>query len=232
MNISITLDVDWAHDAVIDDTLSLLEKYSVNATFFSTHYTTTLENLNDKKYEIGIHPNFNFLLSGQARSAKSILEEMMVLYPNALGMRSHSLTQSSLILDYAKESGIMYDSNIFHPKQPLPFRDYSGLVRLSHCWVDLGLLIDKHKFMIDSLPLNKCSNNILDFHPIHIFLNTPTVDFYEKAKTYGRDIEGLYAYRNTKIPGLRDLFIAVLSLIREKKYSSKLLKDLAEEFVS
>lgn len=56
-DICITLDVDWANDEVIEYSTKLLEKYNVKATIFATHESELLKFL-EKKFEIGIHPNF------------------------------------------------------------------------------------------------------------------------------------------------------------------------------
>ena len=45
----ITIDIDWAHDEVIDDTLNLLEEAKASATLLITHKTKLLKNLSNNK---------------------------------------------------------------------------------------------------------------------------------------------------------------------------------------
>ena len=62
--IFLTFDIDWASDEVINDSLEVIEKYGIKSTWFVTHDSPILERLKDNKnIELGIHPNFNFLLN-------------------------------------------------------------------------------------------------------------------------------------------------------------------------
>jgi len=73
--IFITIDVDWAHDKVLSDTLDLIDSYDCHATIFATHSTTILSGLKTMgNFEIGIHPNFNFLLEGNFRYGNTYKE--------------------------------------------------------------------------------------------------------------------------------------------------------------
>lgn len=59
-----TFDIDWACDEVLSDTIDIIEAAGVSATFFVTHQTTLLERLRaNSAIELGVHPNFNTLLS-------------------------------------------------------------------------------------------------------------------------------------------------------------------------
>ena len=62
----VTFDIDWAHDLILTDTLSLVLSFNVPATWFATHATPVLESIcNSELFELGIHPNFNPLLLGE-----------------------------------------------------------------------------------------------------------------------------------------------------------------------
>jgi len=43
----LTLDIDWANDEVLDDTIDLVEQADVAATWFVTHKTSVLERLKE-----------------------------------------------------------------------------------------------------------------------------------------------------------------------------------------
>lgn len=62
--IFLTLDIDWAHDEIIKDTIDLLQKFGVKATVYITHRSEYIKNEVSKNplIELGIHPNFNELL--------------------------------------------------------------------------------------------------------------------------------------------------------------------------
>ena len=73
--IFLTFDIDWCSDEVLSFTLDIIEKNNIKATFFVTHETLLLERMRDNpKIELGIHPNFNFLLNGDFRQGSSSKE--------------------------------------------------------------------------------------------------------------------------------------------------------------
>ena len=62
--IFLTFDLDWCHDEVLRYLLDSLEQRNLSATFFVTHQTDLLERMrNNSQFELGIHPNFNYLLT-------------------------------------------------------------------------------------------------------------------------------------------------------------------------
>ena len=68
----ITIDVDWAIDEVLKDTIDLFIKNNVKATILLTHQTDLIKDISDNSlFELGIHPNFNFLLNGDFRYGKN-----------------------------------------------------------------------------------------------------------------------------------------------------------------
>ena len=53
-SIFLTLDIDWAHDEVLNDTIDLLESSRIKATWFATHDTKVLERLRvNQIFEMG-----------------------------------------------------------------------------------------------------------------------------------------------------------------------------------
>ena len=59
-HVFLTFDTDWAKDFIIEDTINILLKYNLNATFFATGMSSLIkELLYSTSFEIGIHPNFN-----------------------------------------------------------------------------------------------------------------------------------------------------------------------------
>ncbi|HNO70280.1 MAG TPA: hypothetical protein PKO16_00740 [Bacteroidia bacterium] len=79
----------------------------------------------------------------------------MNLYPEAVGVRSHSFVSSLLISEYYKSQGVIYESNIYYPQQYEPSFDYMGF--LVHvvplCWSDIGHLLGMFPFKMDKLPI-------------------------------------------------------------------------------
>ena len=136
--ICFTIDVDWASEEVIEDTLLLFENYNVCCTLFATHKSKVLDTCNRNLFEIGLHPNFNPLLQGKGGNVNDVLKKLKEMYPEAIGARSHSLTQSGYILSQYKEVGIEYEVNHFLPyhQNIKPFMLWNGLLRIPFNWED------------------------------------------------------------------------------------------------
>ena len=74
---------------------------------------------------------------------------------------------------------------------------------------------------IDFNPLG--GMKIFDFHPLHLFLNTPSEKYYKNVKKHFNNIEELKKNINTKKFGVLDLFKEVVSEFRFNDTLSDLL---------
>lgn len=188
-NVFITLDIDWAHDEVLWDAIELLEGAGVKATWFITHQTALLEKMRaNRKFELGVHPNFNFLLNGDNRlgkNAKEVVERLLHIVPEAVSVRSHSLTQNSNLLAMFKTLGLTHDCNHLIAEQTgiilKPWLLWNGLVRVPFFWEDDLACIEKTNTPINGL-LKRKGLKVFNFHPIHIFLNTESMERYERTR--------------------------------------------------
>jgi hypothetical protein len=227
--ICFSFDIDWAPEAVIEDLLNLLASYKTPATLFATHRSELLVKEEVRDYhEIGIHPNFNRSLNGNSTvNFQQIIDDLRTIYPAAVGLRSHSLAHSCPILIYCLEKNFIYDSNIYVPfgKNITPF-DYFGLIRIPYNWEDDGQWVAGKDFSESGLDLNSAIN-ILSFHPIHVYLNTPNQAYYESVKEFYQVPEKLINLRNTRIPGTRDLLISLLEYCESQNLERVRLKDYA-----
>ena len=190
----ITLDIDWAPDYAIDFAAGILIEAQVKATWFVTHNSPAIARL--RKYphlfELGIHPNF---LSGTTHGVteSEILSHCMDLAPEARVVRTHGLFQSSNLLEkIIEETPISVDVSLFLPHaaalMPVVYYWPSGkqLVRLPYVWEDdfemarpdgiwdLGSMIERSSGLV-----------IMDFHPIHVFLNSKTLETYRSVRSMG-----------------------------------------------
>ena len=97
----LTFDIDWAHDIILHDSLKLVRDAQVRATWFATHDTPFLSEIQQNNcFEIGIHPNFNPLLSGDnSISSHEVISSVMSIVQNPKSVRSHSLVQSERLVD-------------------------------------------------------------------------------------------------------------------------------------
>ncbi|MCB1562212.1 MAG: hypothetical protein KDJ75_01435 [Alphaproteobacteria bacterium] len=199
----LTFDIDWACDDVLHDTIDLVEKAGVAATWFVTHDTEVLERLRrNPLFELGIHPNFNFLLNGddrQGKTAKEVVERILNVVPEAKTVRSHSMTQNSNILDIFVDLGLTHDSNHFIPEQIncalAPWHVWNGLIKAPYFWEDDVVCLYEDNTPIIDLK-TRPGLKIFDFHPIHVYLNTESLDRYERTRPIHRDIDALRSHRH------------------------------------
>lgn len=229
MEIIFTCDIDWASEKVIQYTIDLFENYQIKCTFFATHKSKSIDLCNRNLFEIGIHPNFNLnIINGSGIPAKEIVQNIVKFYPEAIGVRSHSITTSGPLLDIFKDNGLMYESNQFVP--------YSKKIEPYKCWNDITIIpynfeddvhyTFKKSFDISLLDVFKSSEYlIMDFHPIHIFLNTDSNNTYQKAKDFIKT-DKISNFINSEVFGTRDLLIRTFEEIKKASLKTNHLKDL------
>ena len=216
--IYLTFDLDWCSDEVLVDTLDMLEEHGVPATFFVTHETPLLDRIRaNPMNELGIHPNFNFLLEGDfryGRTFREVIEHFLRIVPDAVSVRSHSLVQSSKILDAFSDCGLTHDCNLFFPLEfrPRAFMHWSGnLVRVPYIFEDdvecLGGWRNKETF--EELENLDCIK-VLNWHPIHLFLNTEHLDRYVGSGEVHRVHDSLKNHVNRTSFGARDFLLHIL----------------------
>jgi hypothetical protein len=223
-----TSDIDWAPEEVIQDMLELFEKYSVKCTLFCTHQSKVIAQCDSSLFEIAIHPNFNGLVNGQGGNVETILDDLLNIFPTAKGVRSHSLTQSSLILQKFFEKKMLYESNTFLPYQKniIVSKLWNGLIRIPYNWGDDAHWAYNKSFDSLGLDINSKDLKVLDFHPIHVYLNTDAQNTYDQARQYYQDASKLKLIRNTKALGVRDLLQATLKHIHENNIETYKMMDL------
>ena len=221
--VCITIDTDWAVDDILRDTLVLVEKVGLPVTFFATNESAVLASLKQSHYEIGLHPNF-FGASTDDELLNAI-SKLQKLYPEAIGARSHGLFVSYKILQLYKNIGMRYESNNFLYMHPYlrPTERFKELESIPFMWSD-DKAIELETF--ESFDFTTPGLKVYNFHPIHIYLNTPNVAYYEKCKPYYHDPVSLEALRY-KGHGVREHFIRFLEeLALDNRDKVRLMRDL------
>jgi hypothetical protein len=216
----LTLDIDWAHDEILAEAIALVEAHRVPATWFVTHDTPLLARLrSNPDFELGIHPNFNFLLNGDGRAgrdAADVLDRLLAIVPEAQCVRSHSTTQSSGLLDLFRRRGLTHECNSFIPVQSgielKPWRLWSGMTCVPYSWEDdVACLYGPDGDWPMRRLLGLRGIKVFDFHPVHIFLNTEHMDRYEKTRAWHKSPQELLAHRYEG-EGTRTRFLEYLRL--------------------
>jgi hypothetical protein len=215
----LTFDVDWAHDDILSDSINIVEQYNHSAVWMMTHQTDLVYDIkNKKRHEIGVHPNFNYLLNGDNRngsSAEEVLDKLMTHYPDSLVVRSHSIVQSSRLSELFHDRGLRFESNDYLPPEwggyITPWQMPCGIVKVPYFFSDEIACISSGIEMASLL--GRPGLKIFDFHPIHVFLNTENLDRYERTRPLHRNPKELIKYRYEGY-GTRNRLIEFLELAR------------------
>jgi len=233
--IYLTFDSDWASDAVVADTVELLESRGVSATMFVTNVSPGLLALaGHERIELGIHPNFNPLLRGEAGpDAATIVATLHDAYPRAVAVRSHSLFQSSGLQGLFCSRKLKYDLNTFIPSwsgiECKPYREVNDIARLPYFWEDdvyvdalqRGIVAD---WNADGLLATR-GLKVFDFHPIHVFLNTENMDRYRASLPDQQDLAALRRHRGGSY-GTRNFLIDLIERGLERGMTFKTVSEI------
>jgi hypothetical protein len=208
-----SLDIDWAPEEVIEDSLALFDEYGINCTVFCTHKSGVIDNIrNAKNYEIGIHPNFMPLMTEAKGNVNETIKNLLDIFPEAKGVRSHSLVHSSRIDIIYKDFGFNYHSSTFLPywSKIYPYKLWNELVCVPFNFIeDIHYRYGKD-YANCEIDLRNNPLNVITFHPVNIFLNTDSLDTYTRASKYYHEPKELLRFRNTKVKGTRDLLVDML----------------------
>ncbi|MCH2153357.1 MAG: hypothetical protein MK089_08465 [Phycisphaerales bacterium] len=218
----LSFDIDWAHDDVLRYCIDQVQQADVAATWFVTHDTPVLEELRaNPKFELGIHPNFNFLLAGDdrnGRNAEEVIDRVMEIVPEAKSVRSHSITTSQRIIELFAARGLTHESNHYIPSNSRmdlkPWDSGKGLTVVPVVWTDATASIESN---LDSLaPLARQTGlSVFNFHPIHVFLNTEDMDRYESCREDHYAPDRLINHRSQHPSGSGSMLGGLLEICRQ-----------------
>jgi hypothetical protein len=219
--ISITIDIDWAHNEVLEKCASILDEYGINATFFCTHkHDIHIGN----NHELAIHPNYNC-----NESYEETIGKLMKLYPQANGVRSHGLYSYYKLYSIYEEYGLRYESNYFMYKQAniAPFKTLNNILQLPIFFSDGShtVMSGNNNFKLEQFNLKDRGLKVFLFHPIHIFLNTNDLKIYQRAKKYYHEPDKLKNFYNED-DGTRSLFTRLLDYINANSIKTYTMEEI------
>lgn len=232
--ICLTTDIDWACDEVLLDLNAALEQRGLKATWFVTHSTSVLDQLRASGYELGIHPNFNPLLSGQSpKSFEDVLDTLFRIVPEAHSVRAHSTVQSSRLTAAYVSRGFTHESNILMPYDQVglvpAWRDAEGIIKVPYAWTD-DVFVSSGRTVDLIAGLRLPGIFTVDFHPIHFFLNTVTMDEYEECRPHFEDPDYLrYRRRPAGSGGVRDQLEQLFDAIASKSIPMRTVAEIEPE---
>jgi hypothetical protein len=239
-NYLIALDMDWAADSVISRTAELLRNKGVKATWFATHISPSIKQIYESSglFEIGIHPNFSED-STQGNSPREILSNLKRIFPTATSARTHRLVQSSPLLKImCDEFDIQHDLSLLLPNTQniIPHELHLGgerpLIRVPTFWEDdLELITPKHTFDFSQNRFHLPGLKIFVFHPIHVVLNSSTMESYERCKKKIRlqdcSLNELEEFINHDAKGIGTFFKEIIDFVsKDKSVNSMTVTEL------
>ena len=192
----LTIDVDWAPDWMIESVTKVLMANGVKSTWFVTHKSPAIMAMRDRDdlFEIGIHPNC-LAGSDHGSTEDEVLTYLKGCFPDAVSMRTHCLYQTTAFLERATaEYGIEFDVSLFLPRTPNIYHHWirrhgTALCRIPFVWADDNEMFQKDPiWTLDDDRLCIEGLRVFSFHPVHLVLNAPTFDIYEKVKSL-RDVQ-------------------------------------------
>lgn len=220
--ICLTFDVDWASEDAIKYTYNFIDKYKFSSTFFLTHNSPFLtELINNKSIHGGIHPNF-LENSSHGNNNAEIIDYCTNLLPKAISFRCHKYYDDNDINELLYQKGFRYDSNLCTLLEKVdPFIHRSGMLRFPIYFEDGAYLYHRKnlEFRAVKLLFKDPGLMVINFHPMHIALNTPDFGYMRKIKdklsrdkwnSLNQNELDLFAYEGS---GLRNFFLDLLEYI-------------------
>lgn len=197
MKVAITFDIDWAPDCAIDFTADLLKQLGVRSTWFVTHLSPAVERLRSRPdlFELGIHPNF-MPGSSHGVNPETVLKTCMSFVPDAVSVRSHGLLQSGNLFDSVMaHTPITCDVSLFLPMalqvEVVKYERFGQVLwRAPYVWEDdyvmeASAITNRSDAMFsgfEAFLARARGIQIFNFHPIHVFLNSNSMEKYDAMK--------------------------------------------------
>lgn len=230
-NIFITIDCDWASSEMIIDTAQIFLSNNIKATWFITDNNKGVDFLkkHEENFELGIHPNLNEN-STQGSNFDEIFGNLFNISPDSKLVRTHGLLQSSKLLHiFSKKYRLKIDSSLFLPfcKNLQPhFFEFSGdnkLFRIPYNWGDNYILNNFKENKSNFQILNYEGLKVFNFHPIHIYHNTSSIEEYMQIKS------GNYAHKSKSF-GIKNYLLELIFKSKELNIGSQKLSKLYDEY--
>lgn len=180
----VTVDIDWACEPAIEETLDFLKDKNILPTIFSTHHSSRVE-ASMSEIEIGLHPYFD-LNSSQGSCITEVVKYVMDLPHNLPAYRCHRFASCNVSRQAMAEAGLLISSNVCTDLEIIsPFKDRFGLLEVPIFLEDGGYLWQKHPLEIKQPLMEKIVSNeikVITIHPMHFAINTPHFHYMQDIK--------------------------------------------------
>ena len=190
--ITISFDIDWSPDWIVDDVVNTAERRNVPLTLYCTDPATdrsgnssSLRGRYSGAHELGLHPNFQ-----HRGDYDAVWSALFALYPEARGFRSHQGVTGFPIVQTGARRGLTYEASTaiapvfvppFHPfarelagftQVPTAFMDHQAFRQRNFHWDVNELAIAKDLTRADRL-------YVFCFHPNIVHYDLGSEDAYD-----------------------------------------------------
>jgi hypothetical protein len=181
----LTGDQDWAPDWALEAMCEVVTAQDVPLHLFVTNDAPVLRDV-PARVTFGIHPNFA-VGSSHGRTEDEVIAHCLELVPGASTCRVHRFAESSPILGKLLEHGVVAASHPLSFLQPalVPLIQGTGFLRFPVVLEDDQFLELAQPELDLTLALELLLTpglKILNFHPVHVALNTPSLDYYARRR--------------------------------------------------
>ena len=186
----ITVDLDWACEPAIEETLDFLKIQKIKPTVFITHRSPSVESCM-QEIEVGLHPYFS-PDSSHGSTIDEVTKCVMDLPHNLAAFRGHRFAVCNSSRQAMAQAGMLISSNVCTDLETIaPFKDRFGLLEIPIFLEDGGYLWRQHPLEITQALKDRLSENgakVIIIHPMHFALNTPHFNYmYDVKQSVSRD---------------------------------------------
>lgn len=215
----VTVDLDWAPEPAIEETLDFLQERGVIPTVFATHRSPRVES-SLGEIEVGLHPFFHSD-SSHGKTIEEVIDSVMALPHNSPAFRCHRYATCNESNRQMVEAGMKVSSNICTDLEIVPpFIDRLGLIQVPIYFEDGGYLWNCQPLRRSFKPVEEAIT-VMNIHPMHFVLNTPVFDYmlqikrrFTRKEWIGMSCEQLNCLRYQG-DGIRRLIIELIDAFNE-----------------
>ena len=222
----VTVDLDWACEAAVEETLDFLQNAKIATTVFTTHRSPVVE-ASMHQIEVGLHPFFS-PDSSHGSTHEEVVKYVMDLPHNLAAFRCHRFAVCNASRLAMAEAGMVISSNVCTDLEVVsPFYGRLGLLEIPIFMEDGGYLWRKHPLEMHERLIQALiapGDKILVIHPMHFCINTPVFDYMYKIKQSRTRLEWRNMTKKTlrelswKGRGIRDLLMEVFQLVPQTAF--------------
>lgn len=231
--LNLTIDVDWSPDLIVDEVVSILEKYEIPATLYCTDFTkdhsrqsSSLTGRFSEKIELGLHPNFIGVSHYEL-----VFEQLKKIYPMAEGFRSHNGMTGYPIQQAALKFGLSYEihcptADIYIPPYYFNKHENNYFILSTNFFDSKALHNTEFDWSVNSLWFKELAHNqnvtiVVGFHPNILYYDMTTFDDYKKSKATYHQVDPKRSFKHKKhLNGAMKLFLELIEAYPKEVFHS------------